>query len=73
MVHSTHVFHISSPLSFDQTSPTKGYGPVILDQVSMGWNTSFTILLEHLPPQLVIAGLLQSSTSSCEDSQVNPT
>jgi hypothetical protein len=58
MVHSTHVFHKASPLSFDQTSPTKDYGHVILGLVAMGWNTSFTILLEQLPPQLEIAGLL---------------
>jgi hypothetical protein len=58
MVHSTHVFHKASPLSFDQISLTNGYDPVILDLVSMGWNTLFTIQLEHLPPQLEIAGLL---------------
>jgi hypothetical protein len=56
-----------------KTSPTKDYGPVILGLVAMGWNTSFTILLEHLPSQLEIAGLLQSSTPSCKDSQVNLT
>jgi hypothetical protein len=44
-----------------------------LDLVTMVENTSFTNLLEHLPPQLEIAGLLRSSTPSCEDSQVNPT
>jgi hypothetical protein len=65
MVHPTHVFH--------KASPTKDYGPVILGLVAMGWNTSFTIHLDHLPPQLVIAGLLQSSTLSCKDSQVNLT
>jgi hypothetical protein len=44
-----------------------------LDLVTIVENTSFTNILEHLPPQLEIAGLLQSSTPSCEDSQVNPT
>jgi hypothetical protein len=44
-----------------------------LDLVTNVENTSFTNLFEHLPPQLEIAGLLQSSTPSCEDSQVNPT
>jgi hypothetical protein len=65
MVHPTHVFH--------KASPTKDYGLVILGLVTMIWNTSFTNLLEHLPPQLEIASLLQISTPSCEDSQVNPT
>jgi hypothetical protein len=44
-----------------------------LDLVTIVENTSFTNLLEQLPPQLEFAGLLQSSTPSCEDSQVNPT
>jgi hypothetical protein len=44
-----------------------------LDLITIVENTSFTNHLEHLPPQLEIAGLLQSSTPSCEDSQVNPT
>jgi hypothetical protein len=35
-----------------RSSLTKVFGPVILDLVAMGWNTSFTILFEHLPPQL---------------------
>jgi hypothetical protein len=48
---------------FHKTSPTKDYG----------FGTSFTILLKYLPSQLEIAGLLQSSTPSCKDSQVNPT
>jgi hypothetical protein len=48
MIHPTHVFH--------KASPTKDYGHVILGLVAMGWNTSFTILLEHLPSQLEIAG-----------------
>jgi hypothetical protein len=43
-----------------------------LDLVTIAENTSFTNLLEHLPPQLEIAGLLQSFSPSCEDSQVNP-
>jgi hypothetical protein len=49
------------------------YGFGTLDQVTIAENSSFTNLLEHLPPQLEIAGLLQSSTPSYEDSQVNPT
>jgi hypothetical protein len=44
-----------------------------LDLVTIVENTLLTNLLEHLPPQLEIAGLLQGSTPSCEDSQVNPT
>jgi hypothetical protein len=65
MILPTHVFH--------KASPTKDYGPVILGLVAMGWNTSFTILLEHLPSQLEIASLLQNSTPLCDDSQVNRT
>jgi hypothetical protein len=66
-------FYRASPLCFDQTSLTKDYGPVILDLVAMGWNTSFTNLLEQLPPQPQIAGSLESSTPSCKHSQVNLT
>jgi hypothetical protein len=44
-----------------------------LDLVTIVKNTSFTNLLEHFPPRLEIAGLLQCSTPSCEDSHVNPT
>jgi hypothetical protein len=43
-------------LCFDQTSPTKDYGFGRLDLVTTVGNASFTILLEHLPPQLEIAG-----------------
>jgi hypothetical protein len=60
MVHPTHVFHKASPLCFEESPPTKVYGFGTLDLVTMIWKTSFTILLEHLPPQLEIAGLLQS-------------
>jgi hypothetical protein len=56
MVHPTHVFHKASPLCFEESSPTKVYGFGTLDLVTMIWNPSFTILLEHLPPQLEIAG-----------------
>jgi hypothetical protein len=73
MVPPNSGLYRASPLSFDQTSLTKDYGPIILGLVAMGWNTSFTILLEQPPPQLEIAGLLRCSTPSCEDSQVNPT
>jgi hypothetical protein len=44
-----------------------------LDLIAMGWNTLFNNLLKQLPPQLEIAGLLQSSTPSYADSQVNLT
>jgi hypothetical protein len=73
MVHLTHVFHKASPLCFEESSLTKDYDLSTLNLVAMGWNTSFTIPLEHLPPQLGIAGLLQSYTPSCTDSQVNLT
>jgi hypothetical protein len=56
-----------------KSSPTKVYGFGTLNLVTTVWKTSFTIFLEHLPPQLEIAGLLQSSTPSCKDSQVNLT
>jgi hypothetical protein len=56
-----------------KASPTKVHGFGTLDQVTMIRNTTLTNLLEHLPPQLEIAGLPQSSTPSCGDSQVNPT
>jgi hypothetical protein len=73
MVHTTHVFHKASPLCFEESSPTKVHGFGTLTLVTLFWNTSFTNLLEYLPSQLEIAGLLQSSTPSCEDSQVNLT
>jgi hypothetical protein len=41
-----------------KSSPTKVYGFGILDLFTIVWNISFTILLEHLPLQLEIAGLL---------------
>jgi hypothetical protein len=63
-----HNFYRAYSLCFNQTSLTKDYGLVIHGLVAMGLNTSFTILLEHLPSQLEIAGLLQSSTPSCDDS-----
>jgi hypothetical protein len=73
MVHPTHVFHKASPLCFEESSPTEVYGFGTLNLVTIVENTLFTNLLEHLPPQLEIAGLLRSSTPSCEDSQVNLT
>jgi hypothetical protein len=41
-----------------KSSPTKVYGFGTLNLVTTVWKTSFTILLEHLPPQLEIAGSL---------------
>jgi hypothetical protein len=60
-------------LCFNQSTPIKDYCSTILDLGAMVWNTSFTNLLELLPPQQGIDGLLWSSTPSCEDSQVNLT
>jgi hypothetical protein len=56
-----------------KSSPTKVYGFGTLNLVTTVWKISFTIFLEHLPPQLEIAGLLQNSTPPCKDSQVNLT
>jgi hypothetical protein len=56
-----------------KSSLTKVYGFGTLNLVTIVWKISFTIFLEHLPPQLEIAGLLQSSTPSCKYSQVNLT
>jgi hypothetical protein len=56
-----------------KSSLTKVYGFGTLNLVTIVENTSFTNLLEHLPPQLEIAGLLQSSTPSCEIFQMNLT
>jgi hypothetical protein len=56
-----------------KSSPTKVYGFGTLSLVTTVWKTSFTIFLEHLPPQFEIAGLLQCFTPSGEDSQMNPT
>jgi hypothetical protein len=41
-----------------KSSPTKVYGFGTLNLVTTVWKTSFTILLEHLPPELEIAGSL---------------
>jgi hypothetical protein len=53
MVHSTHVFHKASPLCFDQTSPTKGYG---FGTLAMIWtfHSSFSLSIYLLSLKLLV-------------------